>query len=65
MTSEQMKARRCELGLTPAELAYALQIDLEDVLRVESGTSDPGVRRRFEEAFDEFESRVLATFVGA
>jgi predicted transcriptional regulator len=65
MTPEQVKCRRLELGLTAAELAYALRLDAEEICRIEAGESDLCVCQAFEELFDEFEERVFGTFAGA
>jgi hypothetical protein len=65
MKSHQVRLRRIELGLTAAELAYALQLDEEEIRRIEAGQSDLCECREFEALFDEFEERVFATFAGA
>ncbi len=65
MKSHQVKLRRIELGLTVAELAYALKLDEEEILRIESEQSDLCECREFEALFDEFEERVFGTFAGA
>ena len=58
-------SRRLELGLTVAELGYALKLDAVEIELIESGLSDLCTCREFEDAFDEFEERIFATFAGA
>lgn len=65
MTSNQIRNRRLELGLTLDELAFALDVDQTELLRIEAGESDTVRTRAFEEAFDLFEERVFGTFAGA
>jgi transcriptional regulator with XRE-family HTH domain len=65
MKPNQVKSRRLELGLTIAELAYALNLDAGEVERIEAGESDFCRLREFEDAFDEFEERIFGTFAGA
>lgn len=54
-----------ELGLTVAELAAALQLTENELLRVESGDTAICETDAFDDAFAEFEERVFATFAGA
>ena len=65
MNAHEVKSRRLELGLTVRELAFAINIQEEELIRVEAGQSDLCRRRAFEDAFDEFEERVFGTFAGA
>jgi transcriptional regulator with XRE-family HTH domain len=65
MTPNQVKSRRLELGLTVLELGYALNMDPQELARIESGESDGCRCREFEEAFDEFEEKIFGTFAGA
>ena len=65
MTANQVKLRRQELGLTAAELAYALRLDEDAIRLIEAGQSDLCTCREFEELFSEFEERVFCTFAGA
>lgn len=65
MKSHQVKNRRLELGLTVRELAFALNMQEDEIQRVEAGQSELCQCAEFEDAFDEFEERVFGTFVGA
>lgn len=65
MKPHEVRSRRVELGLTIRELAFALNVQEEELRRVEAGESDLCVCREFEDAFDEFEERVFGTFAGA
>lgn len=65
MKPNQVKSRRLELGLTVAELAFALDMDADEILRIETGESDRCRCAEFEEAFDAFEEKIFGTFAGA
>lgn len=65
MKPHEVRSRRIELGLTVRELAFAINVDEEEILRIEAGESDLCRCKEFDEAFDEFEERVFGTFAGA
>lgn len=65
MKPHEVRSRRLELGLTVRELAFAINVDEAEILRIEAGESDLCRCQEFEEAFDEFEERVFGTFAGA
>jgi hypothetical protein len=65
MTPQEIIARRKEIGLTVAEMAFALNIPAEEMLRIEAGESDYHRCAEFEEAFAVLEARVFGLFVGA
>jgi predicted transcriptional regulator len=65
MKPKEVQSRRLELGLTVSELGYALNVDPDELLRIEAGQSDLCRCAAFEEAFDEFEERIFGTFAGA
>ena len=65
MKPHEVMNRRLELGLTVRELAFALNMQEEELHRVEAGQSDTCQCAEFEDAFDEFEERVFGTFAGA
>jgi predicted transcriptional regulator len=65
MKPHEVRSRRLELGLTVRELAFAINVREEELLRVEAGESDLCRCKEFEDAFDEFEERVFCTFAGA
>lgn len=65
MKPHEVQSRRIELGLTVSELGYALNIDPDDLRRIEAGESDLCRCAAFEEAFAEFEERIFGTFAGA
>ncbi|MGZ5446332.1 MAG: helix-turn-helix domain-containing protein [Thermoanaerobaculia bacterium] len=65
MKPHEVRSRRVELGLTVRELAFAINVQEEEIRRIEAGESDLCRCREFEDAFDEFEERVFGTFAGA
>ncbi len=65
MKPHEVRSRRIELGLTVRELAFAINVQEEEIRRIEAGESDFCRCREFDEAFDEFEERVFGTFAGA
>ena len=65
MKPHEVRGRRLELGLTVRELAFALHVEEEELIRLEAGQSDLCSCREFEDAFDAFEERVFGTFAGA
>jgi len=65
MKPHEVRARRLELGLTVRELAFAIQVEETELLRIEAGESDLCRCREFEDAFAAFEERVFGTFAGA
>ena len=65
MKPYEVMNRRLELGLTVRELAFAINVQEDEILRIEAGQSELCQCAEFEDAFDEFEERVFGTFVGA
>ncbi len=65
MKPNQVLSRRLQLGLTVSELGYALNMDPDEILRIEAGESELCRCAAFDEAFDEFEERIFGTFAGA
>jgi transcriptional regulator with XRE-family HTH domain len=65
MSPAEITRRRLELGLTVAELAFALNLHTDELLRIEQGKSSACLTPEFEEAFDIFEERVFGCFMGA
>lgn len=65
MTPREIIERRLELGLTTDELAFALNVTEEEMLRIEAGKSEYCHTPAFEEAFAILEERVAAMFAGA
>ena len=65
MSPGEIKRRRLELGLTVEELAFALNVEPQELLCIEQGNSKLCLSPEFEEAFDIFEERVFGCFTGA
>jgi len=65
MTPNQLKLRRLELGLTEDEMAFALNITVDEVRRIEAGQSDFCYCAQFQDAVDALEERVFGLLVGA
>jgi transcriptional regulator with XRE-family HTH domain len=64
MTPEQIRSRRHELDLTVDELAFALNLTEDELLKIEAGESKLHLTAAFRDAFDSLEDRVLGTLVG-
>lgn len=59
MTPDRLKFRRLELGLTTRELALALRVPVEDIVRVEAGECDERTVANFATRIAALESRIL------